>query len=86
MTTLDRVAELEHDRNSRRRLRRLPITPRELEVLRRVSFGWSNVEIATDLGISAETVRTHVQNTLRGLGARNRAHAVGIALRTGGLA
>lgn len=66
--------------------RRLPITPRELEVLRRVSFGWSNEEIADDLGLSPQTVRTHVQNALRGLGARNRAHAIGIALRTGGIA
>lgn len=65
--------------------RRLDITPRELAVLRRVSFGWSNEEIAADLGLTQSTVRTHVQNILRGLGARNRAHAVGIAMRNGRL-
>ena len=65
--------------------RRLPLTPRELEILRRISFGWSNDEIADDLGIKPDTVRTHVENARRSLGARNRAHAVAIAIRTGGL-
>ena len=59
------------------------LTPRESEVLTRVSFGWSNTEIGDDLAISPDTVKTHVQNVLNGLGAHNRAHAVGIALRTG---
>jgi DNA-binding NarL/FixJ family response regulator len=59
------------------------LTPREQQVLVRVAFGWSNEQIGAELGITKETVRTHVENTLHRLGARNRSHAVGIAYRAG---
>lgn len=59
------------------------LTPREREVLLRISFGWSLEEIGADLGIAPSTARTHRQHLLTGLEARNVAHAVGIALRTG---
>lgn len=61
------------------------LTPREREVLGRVAMGESSTEIAEALVISPETVRQHVQNTLHKLGARTRAQAIGIALRTGQL-
>jgi PAS domain S-box-containing protein len=61
------------------------LTPREREVLERVALGESSPEIAERLVISPETVRQHVQNTLNKLGARTRAQAIGIALRTGQL-
>lgn len=61
------------------------LTPREREVLGRVAMGESSAEIADALVISPETVRQHVQNALHKLGARTRAQAIGIALRTGQL-
>jgi DNA-binding CsgD family transcriptional regulator len=59
------------------------ITPRELEVLALVAEGYSTKEIARALWITEETVRTHVRRLLDRLGARTRAHAVGIAYREG---
>jgi DNA-binding CsgD family transcriptional regulator len=58
-----------------------PATPRELEVLALVAEGYSTREIARELWITEETVRTHVRRLLERLGARTRAHAVSIAYR-----
>jgi DNA-binding NarL/FixJ family response regulator len=51
------------------------LTPRELEVLRLVGAGNANKRIATDLGISERTARTHVSNILRKLGLSSRTQA-----------
>lgn len=59
------------------------LTPRELEVLIRMTAGLSNRAIATDLGIEYTTVRGHVQSVLAKLGARSRVDAVASAYRTG---
>jgi DNA-binding CsgD family transcriptional regulator/GAF domain-containing protein len=52
------------------------LTRRELEVLRHLADGESNTQIAANLFIAAGTVKTHVKNLLRKLGAANRAEAV----------
>jgi DNA-binding CsgD family transcriptional regulator len=57
------------------------ITPRELAVLRLVSLGKGNNEIAKLLGIGGETVRSHVKKVQAKLGATNRAHAAAEAVR-----
>jgi len=57
------------------------ITPRELAVLRCVSLGMGSSEIAKQLGIGDETVRTHLKKVQLKLGARNRAHAAAEAIR-----
>ena len=49
------------------------LTPRERQVLILVSNGLGNEAIATELGITAHTVRKHVSHTLRKLGISNRA-------------
>ncbi len=49
------------------------LTARERQVLVLVSNGLGNVAIATELGITAHTVRKHVSHTLRKLGISNRA-------------
>ena len=49
-----------------------PLTEREIAVARLVGEGKTNAEIGTDLFISAGTVKTHVANIQRKLGARNR--------------
>ncbi len=59
------------------------ISPRELTVLRSVSEGDTNAEIAVGLGLSIETVKTHVKQVLTKLDARSRAHAVHIAWEAG---
>jgi DNA-binding NarL/FixJ family response regulator len=55
-----------------------PLTPREKDVLALVSEGLRNREIAERLFISEVTVKAHVRNILRKLGARSRTHAVSL--------
>jgi DNA-binding NarL/FixJ family response regulator len=62
---------------------RAVITKRQRETLQLLADGHSTEETARRLHLSAETVRTHTKATLQRLGARDRAHAVAIALRTG---
>jgi DNA-binding NarL/FixJ family response regulator len=59
------------------------LTPRELEVLTRMTTGLSNRAIASELGIEYTTVRGHVQSVLAKLGARSRFDAVASAYRSG---
>jgi DNA-binding NarL/FixJ family response regulator len=56
---------------------------RELAVLGLIAKGQSNKEIATALGVSDETVKTHVSNAMQKLNAQDRAHAVTEAIRLG---
>ena len=58
------------------------LTARELMILRMVAEGLTNTEIAAELRIGRETVKTHVGNILAKLGARDRTHAVTVAHRT----
>jgi DNA-binding NarL/FixJ family response regulator len=60
-----------------------PLTPRQREVLQLLADGLSTDGTAHRLGLSAETIRTHTKATIRRLDARDRAHAVAIALRSG---
>jgi LuxR family maltose regulon positive regulatory protein len=53
-----------------------PLTERELTVLRYLQSVLSNVEIASELSLSVNTVKTHVRNIYRKLGARQRRDAV----------
>jgi DNA-binding NarL/FixJ family response regulator len=57
------------------------LTTRELEVLRLLADGLSNLEIAGKLVIAEETAKTHVRHLLGKLAARTRAHAVAIGFR-----
>lgn len=59
------------------------LTARERDVLRLVALGRSNKEIADELRIGDETVKTHVTNVLGKLMAENRAQAVVEALKRG---
>ena len=59
------------------------LTAREIEVLRRVAAGKSNKLIAAELDIAEGTVKTHMKSILPKLGARDRTHAVMIAVKRG---
>ena len=59
------------------------LTPRELEVLRLVSLGWRTPQIADELGLSYHTVRNHIRNCRRKLGATTKLDAVLTAMRRG---
>jgi len=62
---------------------RRPITERECEILRLVSEGLGDKELATRLRLSEHTVHRHVSNILRKLGASSRSAAVAHAIRLG---
>jgi two-component system, cell cycle sensor histidine kinase and response regulator CckA len=58
-----------------------PLTPREREVLSLLANGMTNDRAAAELGISAETVQSHVRNAMGKLAADTRTQAVATALR-----
>ena len=60
-----------------------PLTAREIEVLGLIGDGLFNREIAERLSLAEETVKSQVHHLLAKLGARSRAHAVAIGLRSG---
>ena len=62
------------------RTTRRVLTLRECEILLWAREGKSNLQIGEGLGISALTVKNHIQKILRKLGASNRAHAVALAM------
>jgi DNA-binding NarL/FixJ family response regulator len=77
-TMRDRVGR---DRDLMRRVERL--TKRELEILEHVAEGESSETIASTLGMSPHTLRTHVQNILTKLAVHSKTEAVVAAIRMG---
>jgi two-component system, NarL family, response regulator len=59
------------------------LTAREVEVLRLIARGNANKEIAAQLSITEETVKSHITRILGKLRANDRTHAVTIALQRG---
>lgn len=63
----------------------IPLTPRELDVLRHVAVGLRNREVGLLLDVSEQTVKNHLSSILHKLGVPNRTHAVTFAVRQGWL-
>jgi DNA-binding CsgD family transcriptional regulator len=61
----------------------MALTPREAEVLRLGADGATSEEIAAALHLTEHTVKSHLKRIQGKLGARNRTHAVAVALRSG---
>jgi DNA-binding NarL/FixJ family response regulator len=61
----------------------VPLTQRESQVLGQLAKGSTNKEIAKALQISYETVKEHVQHTLRKIGVNDRTQAAVWAVRKG---
>jgi DNA-binding NarL/FixJ family response regulator len=59
------------------------LSTREVEVLAEVAAGGANKQVADRLGVSEETVKSHMKNILVKLGASDRLQAVVIAMRRG---
>jgi DNA-binding NarL/FixJ family response regulator len=62
---------------------RVQLTPRELATLRLMADGKANKEIATELGISDRTVKTHLGHLFEKLGVASRTEAIKVATRRG---
>ena len=59
------------------------LTPKEIDVLRLIAAGNANKEIAAQLSVTEDTVKSRVKNILDKLGANDRTHAVTIGLKRG---
>jgi DNA-binding NarL/FixJ family response regulator len=57
------------------------LTERERQVLTLLARGYTGDEVSRQLSVSADTVRAHVRNAVTKLHARNRLHAVVMALQ-----
>src|SRR3954454_5074646 len=62
------------------------LSPREREIMHLMAEGRTAEAIGNELNVSVETVRTHVRNVIRKLRARNRVHAIALALERGEIA
>ena len=62
---------------------RMPLSPREREVLTALATGRTGAEVAQTLVLSPETVRTHIRNAMEKLGASTRTHAIALAIASG---
>ncbi len=80
---LRRVQATMQKRKDRSDSKDVPLTNRELQVLRHIALGLSNREIGTSLNISVETVKEHVQNILRKLDSTDRTAAAVWAVKSG---
>jgi DNA-binding NarL/FixJ family response regulator len=57
------------------------LTRRQRQILQLLANGESTTVAARELDLSEETIKTHMKNTMARLGAKNRSHAIAIALR-----
>ena len=61
----------------------IPLTSREMQILRGIAKGHTTKRLATDLSLAAPSIETHLHNIFRKLNATNRGEAVSTALKVG---
>jgi DNA-binding CsgD family transcriptional regulator len=61
----------------------LVLTVRERQCLELIAEGRTNVRIGSALGVTEDTVKTHLRRLFKALGARDRAHAVALGYQRG---
>lgn len=61
----------------------IPITNRELETLALIGIGFSNSEAARKMSVTVNTVRSHIWNIMKKMGATSRANAIVLAVQNG---
>jgi LuxR family maltose regulon positive regulatory protein len=76
-------AQYQPDGASRREAGREPLSARERNIVELIAQGLSNKEIARDLGVTPETIKSHVKNIFVKLAVDKRAHAVARAQALG---
>jgi DNA-binding NarL/FixJ family response regulator len=74
------IGEMKHKEAEPKSLLPIPLSPREMEVLKLLARGLSNQQIANDLFISLSTVKNHVHHIIEKLGASDRVQAVILAI------
>lgn len=75
--------QIAQDEQTDTQIKKMGITPRELDVLRLIVQGQNNTEIAKALCISDATIKTHINHLFAKLGARDRAQVIVLAQRYG---
>ena len=80
---LELLGAMDHDREARLPVEPSPLTARERELLLLLGQGLSNKEIASDTGLTTNTVKFHLKNLYAKLGVGSRRTAVREALRRG---
>lgn len=63
-----------------------PLSPRQTEVMRAAARGLTTKDIARDLGLAPSTVKSHLDQVMLALGAKNRSDAVRLAIKAGAVA
>jgi DNA-binding NarL/FixJ family response regulator len=62
---------------------RIPLTSREMQILRGIAKGHTTKRLARDIGLASPSIETHLHNIFRKLSASNRGEAVSTALKLG---
>lgn len=70
--------QLEQDKKGKMK----KLTDRQREIVRLISYGSTDKEIASEISVSCETVSYHVGRIMKKLKAKSRAHAVAIFIRS----
>ncbi|MFS8203422.1 helix-turn-helix transcriptional regulator [Streptomyces sp. CWNU-52B] len=82
-TFLTQVRKIHRDLTAQRGVNELSLSQREVDVLRLLAEGHDTGEIGKRLSYSERTIKTVLSTVINRLGARNRAHAVASAIRSG---
>jgi DNA-binding NarL/FixJ family response regulator len=83
---LTRVLHHRRHQESTERQRVNRLTARQLEILTLLAQGVRPKDIAAQIGVTPQTLRTHVQNMLTRLGVHSKTEAVALAMRQGKIA